>query len=119
MGDEDKLDIDWDKLTDISIDYDTLIGTDYRSDTNYDDWLKEYVGNISLADIDIGPYHTSPLNANNISLSGGGEEMLRVAPDGFYIRGVKVEADEKEAKAVYEAFKQWMTWAIMNGEINN
>ena len=27
--------------------------------------------------------------------------------------------DEKEAKAVYEAFKQWMTYAILNGEINN
>ena len=37
MGDEDKLDIDWDKLTDIGIDYDTLIGTDYHSDTNYNE----------------------------------------------------------------------------------
>jgi hypothetical protein len=30
-----------------------------------------------------------------------------------------VEADEKEAEAVYKAFKQWMTYAILNGEINN
>jgi len=42
-----------------------------------------------------------------------------VAKDGFYVRGVKVEADAKEAKAVYEAFKSWMTYAILNGEINN
>jgi hypothetical protein len=26
--------------------------------------------------------------------------MLRVAQDGFYVRGVKVEADAKEAEAV-------------------
>ena len=57
------------------------------------------------------------LDANNISLTGGGEEMLRIAEDGFYVRGVKVKQNKREAKAVYEAFKRWMTHAIMSGEI--
>lgn len=66
----------------------------------------------------LGPDNFKP-TANNVVLTGGGEEMLRVAPDGFYVRGVKVKSGKKEAKAVYEAFKQWMTYAILNGEINN
>lgn len=41
-------------------------------------------------------------------------EMLKVAPDGFWVRGVKVEQDEQEAKRVYEAFKGWMLWAELN-----
>ena len=51
---------------------------------------------------------------NNIVLKSGESEMLRVAEDGFYVRGVKVEADEKEAKVVYDAFKQWLTWATLS-----
>lgn len=41
-------------------------------------------------------------------------EMLRVAKDGFYVRGVKIEQDEKEAEKVYNAFHQWLTWATLN-----
>ena len=43
----------------------------------------------------------------------GSEEMIRIAPDGFYVRGVRVPADEHEAQAVYEAFKAWMAWASL------
>jgi hypothetical protein len=53
---------------------------------------------------------------NNIICLAGGEEMLRVGPDGFWVRGVKVEQDEKEAQAVYNAFKQWMAWASLEGQ---
>jgi hypothetical protein len=35
-------------------------------------------------------------------------EMLRIANDGFYVRGVKLPQDENEAKAVYDAFIAWM-----------
>ena len=38
----------------------------------------------------------------------GSPELLRVAPDGFYVRGVKLEQDEKEAQAVYKAFKRFL-----------
>ena len=50
-------------------------------------------------------------NPNTITCLAGGEEMLRVSPDGFWVRGVKVEQDDKEAQLVYNAFKEWMTWS--------
>jgi hypothetical protein len=46
--------------------------------------------------------------ANNITFHAGQAEMLKVTQDGFYVRGVKVDADEKEAAAVYKAFKQFL-----------
>jgi hypothetical protein len=45
---------------------------------------------------------------NNIVFHAGQSEMLKVTEDGFYVRGVKVEADEKEAVAVYKAFKAFL-----------
>lgn len=44
----------------------------------------------------------------------GDTEMLRVGPDGFWVRGVKVEQDANEAQAVYEGFKTWLAWAQLN-----
>jgi len=52
---------------------------------------------------------------NIITCLAGGEEMLRVSSDGFWVRGVKVEQDDQEAQAVYKAFKQWMAWASLEG----
>jgi hypothetical protein len=46
--------------------------------------------------------------ANNIIFHTGQSEMLKVTEDSFYVRGVKVEADEKEAAAVYKAFKAFL-----------
>jgi hypothetical protein len=46
---------------------------------------------------------------NSIVLNGGSVEMLRVAKDGFYVRGEKVPVDDKEAETVYNAFLQWMS----------
>lgn len=51
---------------------------------------------------------------NNVSCWAGGVEMLRVAQDGFYVRGERVPADEKEAATVYNAFKQFLVWAELN-----
>lgn len=48
---------------------------------------------------------------NTITCLAGGSEMLRVGPDGFWVRGVKVEQDSNEAMTVYLAFKEWMVWA--------
>jgi len=45
---------------------------------------------------------------NNIVFHSGNTETLRIAEDGFYVRGKKVPADEDEAAAVYRAFKQWI-----------
>ena len=41
----------------------------------------------------------------------GNEDMLRISPDGFYVRGVKVPVDDREAEAVYNSFQQWLSWA--------
>ena len=104
----------------------TIVGDSITIDTaiaDYDVWLQDYAANIqqdnfydyAVGDIHIGDY-TATTAANNIILNGGGEEMLRVAEDGFYVRGVKVKQGKREAKVVYEAFKKWMTWAIINGD---
>lgn len=37
--------------------------------------------------------------------------ILVINEDGFWVRGVKVEQDEKEAATVYRAFKQFMVEA--------
>lgn len=50
----------------------------------------------------------------NITCYAGGTEMLRVAQDGFYVRGERVPADDKEAERVYNAFKQFLVWAELN-----
>ena len=53
---------------------------------------------------------------SNITLYAGGDgpnEMLRITPEGFYVRGVKLKQDEKEAALVYNAFREWMTWAAL------
>ena len=47
---------------------------------------------------------------NNIVLTTGSTEMLRVAEDGFYVRGKKVPVDDKEAATVYNAFKEFLVW---------
>ena len=61
-------------------------------------------------ELELAPQADSFLEPNVIKCFAGGSEMLRVGPDGFWVRGVKVEQDEHEAQAVYEAFKQWMSW---------
>ena len=50
----------------------------------------------------------------SVTMNVGSTEMLRVAKDGFYVRGVKVEADDKEAETVYKAFKEFLVWAELN-----
>ena len=51
---------------------------------------------------------------NTITCMAGGDEMLRVTPDGFWVRGKKVKQDDREAEIVYNAFKAWMSWAQLN-----
>jgi hypothetical protein len=41
------------------------------------------------------------------------DEMLKITQDGFYVRGVKVPQDEREAESVYKTFHQWLTWATL------
>ena len=54
---------------------------------------------------------------NTLSFLVGGAddavEMLKITKEGFYVRGIKVEQDEKEALVVYNAFREWMTWSAI------
>jgi hypothetical protein len=52
----------------------------------------------------------------NITMISGGKEMLRVAEDGFYVRGTKVPVDDKEAAIVYNAFKEFLVWSRLSRE---
>jgi hypothetical protein len=47
---------------------------------------------------------------NNIIMNCADSEMLKITPDGFYVRGKKVEQDDKEAVLVYNAFKEFLTY---------
>jgi len=60
------------------------------------------------------PVLTSEIESNNITFNTTTSEMLRVAKDGFYVRGKRVNQDDKEAEVVYNAFHQWLTWATLN-----
>ena len=71
-----------------------------------------YTYNIQNATLQVDPEYERL--QNSLTMHAGGSEMLRVAKDGFYVRGVKVPADEKEAETVYNAFKQFLTWAELN-----
>ena len=46
----------------------------------------------------------------NIVFRSGQTEMLRVSPEGFWVRGVKVEQGPNEAEAVYKTIKQIIMW---------
>ena len=53
---------------------------------------------------------------NNIVMHTGSTEMLRVAEDGFYVRGEKVPVDDREAATVYNAFKEFLVWSRLSRE---
>jgi hypothetical protein len=72
----------------------------------YQKWLKKETPTPVLT--------TSP-EQNSITLTcGPSGEMLRVAEDGFYVRGKRVPVDDKESLAVYNAFSEWLNWQILN-----
>jgi hypothetical protein len=53
---------------------------------------------------------------DGITLRSGAEEMIRCSTEGFWVRGVKVAQDDKEAEHVYNTFKQWLVWAQLTGQ---
>jgi hypothetical protein len=68
-----------------------------------DSWVPTDTGLYTLAE------EKSP--ANTITCLAGGEEMLRVGPDGFWVRGKKVPQDDREAQIVYNAMKEFLMWS--------
>jgi K+-sensing histidine kinase KdpD len=47
---------------------------------------------------------------DNIVLTSGDAEMIKITDEGFWVRGVQVMQDDKEAETVYNAFKQFLMW---------
>jgi hypothetical protein len=45
-----------------------------------------------------------------IILQTGAEEHLKITKTGFFVRGKKVNQDDKEAEIVYNAFKEFLTY---------
>ena len=61
-------------------------------------------------------YENQP-EANTIVFRAGSNdsdgELLKITKTGFYVRGVAVEQDDKEAEIVYNAFKEWMVYSAL------
>lgn len=63
-----------------------------------------------------GVAYDAPPN-NFIFQTHAGEKppMLRITPEGFFVRGEPVAIGADEARAVYDAFVMWMREANMRG----
>jgi hypothetical protein len=77
--------------------------------------LNKVVANWAADDNTNYDFHET-LYPNKIVLNNKGVEIIRVAEDGFYVRGVRVEADDREAATVYTAFKEFLVWNRLSRE---
>ena len=87
----------------------------WKSTTAFDDQFSYGIQAQEISDfIPEATYEFHEPEPSAITCMAGGTEMLKVGPDGFWVRGVKVAQDEREAETVYNAFKQWLVWSEMN-----
>ena len=56
---------------------------------------------------ELGNYPTN-ISFFDTNVTDSNEELLRITKDGFYVRGVKLEQDENEARALFEALSEWV-----------
>ena len=58
----------------------------------------------------IGKGHTicDTSKSASIIFPANGHEMIRIAPDGFYVRGVKLAQDETEARKLFDALMEFL-----------
>jgi hypothetical protein len=82
--------------------------------TNYNFTALNQVMDTWAQSQEVTRYNFHEPKPNNITLFTGGSEMLKVADDGFYVRGVKVPVDDKEAETVYNAFKEFLVWSRLH-----
>lgn len=83
----------------------------------YDSGLYNWGQDTVTAPGDSHTFRGSEQPPNTITLRAGAEDMIRCSPEGFWVRGVKVAQDDKEAESVYNAFKQWLVWAQLTGQV--
>jgi hypothetical protein len=67
--------------------------------------MTSYADNSGMLDDELEP--------TQITLNLSTNEWIKITSEGFWVRGVKVPQDEKEAVTVYNAFKEYLTWANM------
>jgi hypothetical protein len=53
---------------------------------------------------------SGPEQPNAITFFSDGVEILKCSHKGFWVRGQRVDQDDKEAQTVYNSFKEWLTW---------
>jgi len=49
-------------------------------------------------------------NPNTTTFFCGGIETLRISDKGFWVRGKKIRQSDREARIVYNSFKEWLVW---------
>jgi hypothetical protein len=72
-----------------------------------------YNSNLNTLDKIVGSWATARIKdpiPDNIVLTSGDAEMIKITEEGFWVRGVQVQQDEKEAETIYNAFKQFLMW---------
>jgi hypothetical protein len=77
-------------------------------------WLSDSVLNcttVTSSSLGNGPY-TITGNTNVFPNSYVFGDILKITPDGFYVRGNKLEQDDSEAKLVFEAMKEFLNQNI-------
>jgi hypothetical protein len=47
---------------------------------------------------------------NAVTFFSAGVEVLKCSHKGFWVRGQLVDQDDKEARIVYNSFKEWLAW---------
>ena len=83
----------------------TILNSDYWKDTDWQEVNSWSEHNVKYELREPNPDAAITMHAGNF------DEMIKVTKEGFYVRGVRVSADDKEAETVYNAFKQWLVWA--------
>ena len=64
--------------------------------------------NVTLSNV-VGSYEVAKLQRQNIIFrASDNTEMICIAPDGFWVRGVKLEQDETEARKLFDALMEFM-----------
>jgi hypothetical protein len=64
----------------------------------------------------LGIAFTPPKENTIVFMLNPNREMIKISTEGFWIRGVKVPQDEKEAVAVYKAFRQFLVTSALTKE---
>jgi hypothetical protein len=47
---------------------------------------------------------------NAVTFLSAGVEVLKCSHKGFWVRGKRVEVDDREAETVYNSFKEWLVY---------